>query len=138
MKMQKGISVVELIIIIAVIGILTAIVIISRNPISEAVQNRNVQRQSDIKEIAQSIHQIQLHDKDQLPRTNDGSEIAKCSEDALTDTSALSDVLVTDYLTEIPYDPQDESEYICCQTNDGKITVKAPKAELGSTIEITR
>jgi len=136
--MQKGISVVELIIIIAVIGVLTAITIISRNPVSEAVQNRNVQRQSDVKEIAQSIHQIQLHDKDQLPRTNDGSEIAKCSEDSITDVSALSDVLVKDYLTEIPYDPQDKEEYTICQTDDGKITVKASKAELGSTIEITR
>jgi len=136
--MQKGISVVELIIVIFVIGILTAIVIISHNPVSEAVQNRNIQRQSDVKEIAQSIHQIQLHDKDQLPRTNDGSEIAKCSEDATTDVSALSDVLVKDYLTEIPYDPQDDTEYTICQIGDGRITVKASKAELGSTIEITR
>ncbi len=137
MRKQAGISVIELILVILVIGILTALVIVSRNPASQESQTRNIQRQSDIEEIAQTIHQFKLHNQNRLPKTNDRKKIAECQEDT-TDTSDLSDALVSDYLTEIPIDPQGQSQYLVCQTDDDKITVKAPKAELGKEVTITR
>jgi hypothetical protein len=121
-----------------VISILTGIMVVIRNPGSQAAQNRNLQRQSDIKEIAQSVHQLKLHNSNIFPKTNDGQEIANCDE-GTTVVSELSGSLVPDYLTEVPIDPQDKSEYTICRTGEEeKIIVSAPSAELSQKIEITR
>ena len=138
MRKQEGISVIELLLVVVVIGILTGIIVVIRNPGTQAAQNRDLQRQSDIKEVAQSVHQLKLHNKNVLPKTNDDQKIINCDE-GTTAVSELSNALVPDYLTDIPTDPQDKSEYTICQAEEeDRITVSAPKAELAQEITITR
>lgn len=136
---QKGVSLIELLIVILVIGSLTGIVFLSTNPTKELAKRRNLQRNVDIKEIAQSIHQIRLHSEgNSYPKTNDKKDIPKCEEDVIP-ASNLSNTLVPDYLTDIPTDPKDESSYeVCLTEKDKKIKVSAPKAELNEDINIVR
>ncbi len=155
---QRGVSLIELLIVILVIGSLTGIVFISTNPSKELKKRRNLQREIDIKEVAQSIHQIKYHSKDgSYPKTNDGSKIPNCEDESIP-VSKLSNTLVPNYLTDIPTDPKDESDYQIClvkesqedekesdgsQENedkeiDKKIKVSAPEAELSKEINIIR
>ena len=137
MEKQQGISVVELILVVAVIGILTGIIVVSRSPAVEAAQNRNQQRARSISEIAQSVHQIKLHNQNHLPKTNKGDEMEKCGE-GTTSVGDFSEVLVPDYLTEIPTDPKDNTDYQICRNEDNKITVSVGVSELGEDLTMTR
>jgi len=132
----KGITLIEFILVIGVIAILTGIIVASQNPLGQLARNRNIQRRNDITEIAQVVHQFKIHHKNQFPKTNSNEEIKKCDE--TTSASDLSDSLTPDYLTVIPSDPNDQSDYLICQTEQGQIKVTAPKAELNQKISITR
>jgi type II secretory pathway pseudopilin PulG len=144
---QRGIALIELILVLVVIGILVGLFITARNPMTQASINRNLEREFDITQIAQSVHQYKIHNKDKYPKTNDGKAIASCDkkeEDSekdikeLTKASSLTEALVADYLTKIPKDPQTENEYLLCITEEEKIKVVAPDSELGKEIELIR
>jgi type II secretory pathway pseudopilin PulG len=145
MNNQKGISVIELILVLAVMGVLVALFIVARNPSTQAAINRNQQREFDIIQIAQAVHQYKIHHKNNYPKTNEGEKIVDCSESDLTVGSSLTEALVPDYLTEVSKDPKTDSQYQLCivKEEDGdeeveKIKVIAPDSELDKQIEIIR
>ncbi len=143
MKNQSGISLIELILVLGVMGVLVGLFIVSRNPATQAAINNNTQREFDVAQIAQSAHQYKIHHKDSYPKTNEGESIVTCPDEGeeveLTPASSLTEALVSDYLTKIPTDPQTDGQYLLCLLEDSsRLKIVAPDAQLGKTIELIR
>lgn len=152
-RSSKGFTLLEILLVIAAIGILASIVLVAINPNRQLAQARNAQRKSDVTAILNAVYQKIIDDA----ATNstamntalvDGTvyaigtgATAACSGTGTTvvigTTAAidLSGQLVSNYISSIPFDPQGGSAtctiYSITQaTTDGRITVSAPKTEL--------
>ncbi|MEK7122525.1 MAG: prepilin-type N-terminal cleavage/methylation domain-containing protein [Patescibacteria group bacterium] len=147
-----GFTLLEILLVIALIGILFAIVITAINPPRQLAQARNAQREAEVLDILNGIYQYTI-DTGELPQTirnlgvNTPTEI--CKTIVINCTSSLLNltVLTTSerYLTAAPIDPQcpsacdnDGTGYRVTRTVNNRIIVSAPNAELGETIQVTR
>lgn len=162
---KKGFTLLEILLVIAAIGILAAIVIVAINPGRQLAQARNAQRESDINTISSAIAQYVIDGGTlatlAIPSGTHATvsgEIAngtgECLADAGDTTGDSSTPLEVDlaalisgnYLADLPEDPNETATdigngctgYIVSQNTDGRVTVSAPKAELSETLSIIR
>ena len=143
MKNKKGFTLLEILLVVAAIGILAAIVIVAINPGKQLADTRNAQRQSDVNTILNAVYQYVI-DGNAIPGdiTNSSTEICvtggTCT--GLVDLSVLTDSET--YLTSIPLDPTGSSTngagYEISKTGNARVTVSAPDAENGETISVTK
>ena len=148
--MKKGFTLLEILFVFTAIGISAGIVILILNPGKQLANTRNAQRWSDVNIILNGIYQYSIDNDGDLPESIPLSsncntatqEICKTDTSCigLTDLSGLTDGEV--YLVAIPEDPSEatatSTDYAVVQSDDGRITVCAPGAEEGETIEVTR
>jgi type IV pilus assembly protein PilA len=141
---QRGFTLLEILLVVAAISILAGIVVVAINPARQLALARNAQRQSDVNAILNAIQQYALD--------NNGNPAGLTSSDqhiCLTGASSCSGLLdlhvLTDsakYLTTIPRDLLEDtagdSGYTVSQNTNGRLTVKAPLAEQGATVSVTR
>ncbi|MFC1656537.1 prepilin-type N-terminal cleavage/methylation domain-containing protein [Patescibacteria group bacterium] len=148
---SRGFTLIELLLVIAIIAILAAIVIIAINPARQLAQSRNAQRRSDVNTLINGVWQFAVDNDGNMPTTIPGSpttcgdatsEICAAGAADCTGFVDLETDLVEDYLADIPEDPQDEDAtgtgYFIAESANGRITVCAPDAELGETIQVKR
>lgn len=137
---HKAFTLLEILLVIAAIGILVAIVIVAINPQRQLAQVRNSERVSDSNTIQKGITQY-LIDEGTFPASintlADGQIVeicaptvdeATCISDGLTDISAIT----PRYLAQIPTDPNasgNSSGYALQKTND-TITIFSLNTEL--------
>jgi prepilin-type N-terminal cleavage/methylation domain-containing protein len=146
--MKKGFTLLEILLVIAAIGILAAIIIVAINPNRQLAQARNAERNSESNAILKALDQY-LIDEGEYPSnildlsSNRSIEICAqgvsevdCSNDGLIYLGSL----VPTYLAEIPSDPESsgmssgyslEFEYV-----SKKIGIEAQNAELDEVIVI--
>jgi prepilin-type N-terminal cleavage/methylation domain-containing protein len=162
--MKKGFTLLEILLVIAAIGILAAIVIVAINPNRQLGQARNAQRRSDVNTILNAIYQYSIDTNGNFPVTfPDGDAPANEPAAEITDGAVECTVDSTDeseanleslhnggvsYLSGLPVDPNagdddsgNEPEGCTGYTvieNGGRITIAAPKAELSDAIDVTR
>jgi len=156
---NKGFTLLEILLVIAAIGILASIVIVAINPNRQLAQARNAERRSEVTSILNAVYQYSLDNNGNLPVDAASNAInatekevtlaatgtVVCSEGAVTGEIDLEEDLVSTYLSGIPVDPQ-ESVTDCsgytilsnASTTALRITVKAPKAELTQTIQVQK
>ena len=146
-KNFAGFTLLEMLLVVALIAILASIVILAINPGKQLAEARNAQRRSDVNTILNAIYQYSIDNSGVLP---DGipteTEAYICKQDVpLCGTLVDLSVLTTDekYLTAIPQDPNGACSansdcYTVVQSNNGRITVAAPYAELDAIISVTR
>ena len=114
-KQNKGFTLLEILLVIATIGILAAIVLVAINPNRQLAQARNAQRRADINTIYKALEQY-LIDKGSYPNSinTNFKEICNTGSQKSTDTlnpTTLCDnkadlrVLVPTYLASIPTAP---------------------------------
>lgn len=148
----KGFTLLEILLVVALIAILASILIFAINPGQRFAEARNAQRWVDINAIASSIYQYSVDNNGSLP--TDIPEAADCDvttyEICQTDTTCgaveLPELTASQkYLSSIPQDPGSEvynlgdgAGYCVVKNGNGRITVCAPQAELGETISITK
>ena len=146
-----GFTLVEILIVIAIIGILAAMVIISINPNRQFKSARDTQRLTNLSTILNAIGQNIAEHKG----------IFICNGTALAFPTAsttiknagggfdLAPCLVPDYLQALPYDPIATGAFYTATTSyntayeisqdaaTGRITITAPAAEL-NPVELSR
>lgn len=150
LKKQRGFTLLEVLLVVAIIAVLAAIVIIAINPAKNLTDTRNAQRRSDVNAILNGVYQYSLDNDGALPAgiTSTPTEIcatgtlaATCTSSSLVDLS----VVTTNgtYLVSIPEDPQCST--VCdangvgyeISTTNGRITVETMATEAGG-ISVTR
>ena len=138
----EGFSLIEILIVVALIIILATITIIAINPGKNFQDTRNAQRSSDVTSILNAVTQYTSEEGNHID--NFGA-IATCPELSSigTDGVNLASLLVEEYIVEIPKDPQPagtdaDTGYDICRTTTGRVEISAPNAEGGKTISVKR
>jgi type IV pilus assembly protein PilA len=149
---RKGFTLLEILLVIAAIGILAAIVLVAINPTRQLAQARNAQRRADVLTISNAVYQFTI-DNNGLPANIDAtlrnvvSTASTASCTSVGGAAAVSDFVTaitstTSYVAAIPRDPQVASagcsDYLIQTTTGSRVTVSAPRAELSTTISVTR
>lgn len=137
----KGFTLIEILVVVALIAILTAITFIAINPAKNFEDTRNAQRSSDVTQILNAVTQ---YTSEQGHLLSDLGTIPLCDAVAPSPTaveigSAALDLgdtagpLVDEYIVGMPVDPSDSDDantgYWICQTDGGRIQVSAPNTE---------
>ncbi len=149
-KDRQGFTLLEVLLVVAIIAILAGIVIVALNPGKQLGDSRNAQRKSDVNTILSAVYQYSIDNNGNLPATilavgtctDAANEI--CKEGAtctgLIDLGAL--VVNQKYLTAIPTDPSggttNGSGYGIVKSANGRVTVCAPAAEQGVVVSATK
>jgi prepilin-type N-terminal cleavage/methylation domain-containing protein len=150
-KSEGGFTLIEILLVIALIALLAGIVIIAVNPAKQLADGRNSRRKADVNTIMNAIYQYAI-DNGSMPASlrssNDclssgANDICRTSASDCSNLTDLS-VLTTDqkYLPSIPADPQvttgnDTGYYVVINPNN-RVIVCAPQAENGETISVIR
>lgn len=147
---RGGFTLVEILIVIAIIGILAAMVIISINPNRQFKSARDTQRLTNLSTILNAIGQNIAEHKGVF--TCSGSALAFPTTATIISSDAagfnLAPCLVPDYLQALPYDPTAtgagftsttsyNTGYNIIEDATGRITITAPAAEL-APVELSR
>ena len=162
---KKGFTLLEILLVIAAIGILAAIVLIAINPNRQLAQARNAQRRSDVNTILNAVYQKIIDEGAsgstatlaaittsvaEIYKNGTSSGTTDCTGTPLNMATVASDAgadVVPNYLASIPQDPSEPSTsdcsgYTITKNGDNRITVTAPNAntpaELNQTISVTR
>ncbi len=147
----SGFTLIEILVVVALIAILTAITFIAINPAKNFQDTRNTQRSSDVTQILNAITQYTSEQGHTLVDFDaDGGDIPTCTAlpgDMLAIGTGTGNVnltvkLVDTYIVGIPNDPVGgtaaDSGYTICKTAGNRIQVDAPDAEGGKTISVKR
>lgn len=142
---QKRFTLIEILLVVALIAILAGIVILAVNPKRQLGSGKNSQRSADVNTILNATYQYSLDNAGNIPAsiTTTSTEICKTGAVSCTGLIDLSVLTASEkYLTTLPTDPTGASTngtgYFILKTANGRVTVNAPSAENGVTISATR
>jgi prepilin-type N-terminal cleavage/methylation domain-containing protein len=153
-KAKQGFTLLEILLVVAAIGILAGIVILALNPNKQLGDTRNAQRRSDVTTILNAVYQYSIDNNGTLPGTFPVGACALVAANEVCKTTAtgtcstgvdINTNLVgatQKYLTSMPVDPTVSSVngtgYYISRSANNRVTVCAPSAESGATITVTR
>jgi type IV pilus assembly protein PilA len=144
-KEQKGFTLIEVLLVVAIIAILAGIVILAVNPGKQLGDTRNSERRADVNTILNAVYQYSIDNQGNLPSSITTTTTDICATGASSCTGLVDlSVLAANgkYLVAIPSDPQTgtatDTHYQIAKDANGRVTVSAPSAEQGVTISATR
>ncbi len=138
---KKAFTLLEILLVVAVLAILAGIVILAVNPSRQLSSVRNAQRYLDVNTIHKAVYQYNI-DTGLLPPTVSSTPIEICRTGA-SDCTGLIDLSVlsssTRYLVSLPIDPMTSSAngtgYMIYKTDSGRPVVYSNLAELDYEIQ---
>jgi prepilin-type N-terminal cleavage/methylation domain-containing protein len=122
-RASKGFTLLEILLVIAAIGILAAIVLVAINPTRQLNQARQAAVNSDKNTIEKALQQ-RLIDTGNYPAELDGVQRKICSSTVTTDCINLSS-LIPDYIAAIP----SSTTYTVARGNDGRVYVNTTETQ---------
>jgi prepilin-type N-terminal cleavage/methylation domain-containing protein len=139
-KAQKGFTLIEVLLVVAILAILAGIVILAINPQKQLQDARTAQRKADVNTILSAVYQYSVDNKGAMPGSNTPTaptaaiEICTSATSATCTTATLADlsslISTQTYLTAIPVDPAGNvtngAGYTIQKTANGRVTVSAP------------
>ncbi|MAZ40572.1 hypothetical protein CL654_00435 [bacterium] len=148
---NRGFTLLEVLLVVAIIAILAGIVILAINPNKQLGDTRNAERRSDVSTILNAVYQYALDNDGNLPSDITTSNLEVCATGGSCAGYADLSVLTNNerYLVSIPVDPQGATTsaangtgYYIYQSSNGRVTVSAPAAltesSATSSISVTR
>lgn len=149
MKNTRGFTLIEILLVVAAIGILAGIVILAVNPNKQLGDTRNAQRRADVNTLLNGVYQYVIDNNGAVPSAITVTSTEIC---ATTGAACLAPNPVTidlgfltlnqKYLASIPTEPNKTmatgAGYRISQSANGRITVVAQFPEQGATISVTR
>ncbi len=147
---QKGFTLLEVLLVVAAIGVLASVVIVAINPQKQLGKARDAERQSEISTIYDAIQQYSIDNGGEFPSdvedmdTNTYTEIcdteASGVDSTTCDTEGYIDLssLVPTYVANIPRDPQASDSdaktgYLIGKNSKGtRVTIKSSRNEESS------
>lgn len=144
-KYKKGFTLLEVLLVVAIIAILAGIVILALNPGKQLSDTNDAQRKVDVNTILNAVWQYSLDNEGALPSaiTSTSTEICATDASACTGLADLSVLTAGEtFLVAIPEDPDGGTDangvgYEISTTAGGRVTVSAPNAD-GGTISVSR
>ncbi|MBP6976448.1 prepilin-type N-terminal cleavage/methylation domain-containing protein [Candidatus Dojkabacteria bacterium] len=146
-KKYQGFSLIEILVVVALIIILATITIVAINPAKNFRDTRNAQRSADVMQILNAVTQFTSEEGNSLallgtiptcPATGPGTGVIGTGATAIN----LAGTLVDEYIVAIPMDPSTGTDadtgYTICQTAGGRVQIDAPDAEDGKVISVKR
>jgi prepilin-type N-terminal cleavage/methylation domain-containing protein len=152
-KKQAGFTLLEVLLVVAIIAILAGIVILALNPSKQLGDSRNAQRRADVNTVLSAVYQYAIDNNGALPASIASGTVCTVSTQEICKTggtctglSDLSTYLVTTtskYLVSMPLDPSSTSTngtgyQIYKNATTNRVTVCSPNAENGVSITATR
>ena len=151
-NIKKGFTLMEVLLVVAIIVILAGIVIVAINPARQMGQANNAKRWAHTNTILNAVHQYAVDNNGLIPDTIpsasncEGEELFEiCPTGAASCTNRVDLSVLTDdgvYLVSLPLNPGlsnvTEIGYNVIQDVNGRVTVCAPSAYDDEFIEVTR
>ena len=105
---KSGFTLLEILLVVAAIGILAGIAIFAINPVKQLGDTRDAQRKVDVNTILNAVYQYVVDNRGSFPEeiTSEGNFICKTDSN---DCSGLVDLAVitdAEYILSMPVDPQ--------------------------------
>lgn len=141
---SKGFTLIEILIVVALIAILAAVTIVALNPGKSFADTRNATRSSDVRTILNAMTQYAYEEGHAV---SDFGSITACASGSDAIGTAVGNInisalLVDEYVVGIPEDPTTGSTadtgYTVCVTAGGRIQIEAPDAENSVSISVSR
>jgi prepilin-type N-terminal cleavage/methylation domain-containing protein len=143
---QRGFTLLEVLLVVAIIAILAGIVIIAINPSKNLADSRDSTRKADVNTIINAVYQYALDTNGDVPASITTTPTEICATGGtctgLIDLGVLT--LNGEYIVAMPADPQcptgcdaDGVGYTIAKDANDRVTVSAPGAE-GGAISVTR
>jgi len=142
---NKGFTLLEVLLVVAIITILAGIVILALNIGKQLSATRNAERMMEVNAILNATYQYSLDNDGNIPATITATPTEICKTGA-TSCSGLIDLSVLtaneEYLVSLPVDPRatnvNGTGYTIAKTAYDRIIVAAPNAERETTISVIR
>ncbi len=145
-KIHSGFTLIELIIVMAILGVMLSIVLAAINPAKRFSQANNTKRKNDTSAILNAISQYAADNRGVLP-----SSITLSVQNIASPGANLCSDLLPTYTSILPSDPKVNSGkditicsssydtgYTVVKDSNNRVTVAAPQAELQEVVSFTR